>query len=146
MSTALSRSIALASSLFSLAAGAEQVQIMGDYKVHYNAFNSTFLSQAVATQYGLTRSKLQGVINIAVQKPAAGKDVPVTANLRGLVKNDIGQGKELEIREIKDGQAIYYIASFSHGDNEKLDFEIAVQGEGRGEVKILKFSQLFFAD
>lgn len=128
-------------------AGAEPALTLGDYKVHYNAFDSTFLSAEVARQYGITRSKYQGVINIAMQKAGSdGKDVPVTARLSGKVKNDIAQIVELDFREIQDGPAIYYIATFSHGDNDKLDFEVLVQGEGRGEPQTLKFSHNFFAN
>lgn len=128
-------------------ATAEQIEKMGDYVVHYNAFDSTFLSADVARQYGITRSKYQGVINIAVQKAGdAGQDVPVTARLSGKVKNDIAQSNDLDFREIKDGPAIYYIATFSHGDKEKLSFDLNVQPEGKGEPKPLKFDHQFFAN
>lgn len=125
---------------------AEQVLKMGDYVVHYNAFASSFLSADVARQYGITRSKYQGVLNIAVQRASDGKDVAVTANVHGRVKNDIAQVVDLDFREIKDGDAIYYIASFSHSDKEKLDFDIAIQPEGKGQAQSLTFSQDFYAD
>lgn len=128
-------------------AQAEQVQRFGPYLVHYNAFNSTFLHPSVAGQYGLSRSKYQGVLNIAVRKDnATGGDAAVKANLSGRVRNDIAQSRDLEFRQVEEGEAVYYIANFSHGEHEKLDFDIELQPEGRGERQKLKFSHEFFAD
>ena len=40
----------------------------GDVTVHYNTFNSTFLTPDIAKAAELTRSKNQGVINVSVIK------------------------------------------------------------------------------
>ena len=46
---------------------AEQSQQLGPWTVHYNAFNSTFLSPQIARQYDIRRSRLNAVLNVAVQ-------------------------------------------------------------------------------
>lgn len=138
--------LAAALCLFASASHAEQFQKLGDYIVHYSAFNSTVLTPQVAQQYGLTRSKFQGVLNIAVQKPAGEQSPAVTARIAGKVKNEISQVQDLSFREVKEGEAIYYLASFNHPAHAKLSFDLQIQGEGRGETRTLKFSQEFFAD
>jgi len=47
-------------------ANAELKQTFGDYEVHYNAFNSTFLQPDVAANYQVQRSKYRGLVNITV--------------------------------------------------------------------------------
>ena len=50
------------------AAQAEQKEVMGDWNVHYIAFGSGFLTPEIAKNYGITRSKYNGVVNISVLK------------------------------------------------------------------------------
>ena len=54
-----------------LPAAAERKQSFGDLDVHYSVFNSSFIQPDIAAAAGLTRSKTQGVVNVAVLK--AGK-------------------------------------------------------------------------
>ena len=58
----------------------ERKETFGDVTVHYNTFNSTFLTPDIAKAAGLTRSKNQGVINVSVLKD--GK--PLTAEVSGI--------------------------------------------------------------
>ena len=54
--------------LFALPAVAERKHSVGEYDVHYIAFNSGFLQPDIAAAAGLVRSKTQGVLNISVLK------------------------------------------------------------------------------
>lgn len=60
------KTVMVVSLIFSGFVMAEQKETLGDWDVHYSAFNSTSLSPAIATQYNLTRSASKGVLNIAV--------------------------------------------------------------------------------
>ena len=53
--------------LMTLPLRAEQMKELGPWQVHYNAFNSSFLTPEVAKTYSLERSRYNGIINIAVQ-------------------------------------------------------------------------------
>ncbi|MFM4989919.1 DUF4426 domain-containing protein, partial [Aeromonas veronii] len=53
--------------LMTLPLKAEQMKELGPWLVHYNAFNSSFLTPEVAKAYGLERSRYNAIINIAVQ-------------------------------------------------------------------------------
>lgn len=58
--------ICLLTLLLALPAMAERKHSVGEYDVHYIAFNSGFLQPDIAAAAGLVRSKTQGVVNIAV--------------------------------------------------------------------------------
>lgn len=104
---------------------AEQVSTFGDYQLHYNTFESTFLQPSIANQYGITRSKGQGLLNVAVTSKAANA-LPQShrALVSGTVTNLMGQIVQLSFMTIEEGDAIYYIAPFRKTDDEILKFKI----------------------
>ena len=128
-----------------LPAAAERLQRFGDLEVHYNVFNSSFLQPDIAAASGLTRSKTQGVVNVAVMR--AGKAVPA-ATVSGSVKNLLGQSKTLNFQRVSEGegdtQAVYHLAQFTMTDREVLTFDLKVQ-EG-GNTHSLTFNQEVFPD
>lgn len=131
----------LMSLCLSLPAMAEQKQSYGDLDVHYSAFNSGFLQPDVAAATGLIRSKTQGVVNVAVLKAGTASNAKVS----GSVKNLLGQSTALNFKEVKEGQAIYYLAQFPFEQRETLRFTLSVQAAD-GVPHSFDFNQEFFPD
>ena len=115
---------------------------VGDITIHYSAFNSSLISAEVATQYGIRRSGQTGIINISV----IDNGKPVVANIFGHAKNLLGQLKNLSFKEIKEDKAIYYIATFSFRNDEKLTFDLQVQPQKTGKLIPLQFKQTLFVN
>ncbi|MCW3147477.1 DUF4426 domain-containing protein [Stutzerimonas stutzeri] len=116
--------ICLLVALFALPAFAERKHSVGEYDIHYIAFNSSFLQPDVAAAAGLVRSKAQGVVNVSVLK--SGKPVP--ALVSGTVKNLLGQDRTLTFKQLKESnEAIYYLAQFPIDSQETLRFSLTVQ-------------------
>jgi len=126
-------------------ARAEQAQVFDNYEVHFNAFNSSFLPPEVALAYNLQRSKYRALINVAVLDDGAGKR-PVTALVKGSMKNLLSQVQDLNFREIKEGNAIYYLADFRFTDDEQLEFDIDVRPDPNKPAYHLHFRQHFYVD
>jgi hypothetical protein len=134
--------ICLLALLFALPAVAERKHSVGEFEVHYIAFNSSFLQPDIAAAAELVRSKTQGVVNIAVLK--SGK--PAAAQVSGTVKNLLGQDYPLSFKQLKEGdQAIYYLAQFPFTSQEMLRFSMDVQPAGAPAINF-DFSQEFFPD
>ena len=126
---------------------AENSMNFGDYVVHYNAFRSDTLTPEVAKAYQLTRRNNRMVVNITVLKRQAdNKTMPVKAKVEGFASNLSGQVKNLEFREIIDGEAIYYIAQDQVSHQETLKFEIKASPQGSGITGTVKFKHQFFTD
>lgn len=123
-----------------LPAVAERKQSFGDLDVHYSVFNSSFLQPDIAAAAGLTRSKTQGVVNVAVLK--AGK--ASTAQVGGQVKNLLGQVTPLSFKQVSEGGAIYYLAQFPFSSREVLSFTLDVQQGGNPHS--FSFNQEMFPD
>ena len=101
----------------------ERKETFGDVTVHYNTFNSTYLTPDIAKSAELIRSKNQGVINISVLKE--GK--PLMAQVSGSVKDLTSQTVPLKFKQITEQGAIYYIAQYPVDQQEVRTFDIKVQ-------------------
>jgi hypothetical protein len=132
--------------LLSSTAVAENSLNFGDYIVHYNAFRSDTLTPEIAKAYSLTRRNNRMVVNITVQKREGTTTLPVKANVTGFASNLSSQVKNLEFREIHDGDAIYYLAQEQVSHKEILKFDIKVTPEGETLTASVKFQQQFFTD
>lgn len=134
---------ALLLTCIALPSSAEQSITIKDIEVHYSAFNSTFLTPQVARSYQLTRNGYSAVLNISVLDTASLGKPALEARISGQVRNLIGQTRSLQFREIKEEQAIYYLAEFPISNEENLTFDIAVESGNKGTGK-LRFTQKFY--
>ena len=116
----------------------ERKEVFGDITVHYNTFNSTFLTPDIAKAAELIRSKNQGVINVSVIKD--GK--PLIAQVTGTVKDLTSQSVPLTFRQITEQGAIYYIAQYPVEQQETRTFEIKVQNGDK--INTINFNQELF--
>lgn len=128
--------------LFCYQVNAEQKQVLGSWDVHYIALNTTFLTPQVAKQYGIVRSKFNGLINISVldRQDKSAQSVVLT----GEAKNLLGVIKKLTFKQVTEGEAIYYLAVLPFSDQEQ--YRISIEINDGLEQKNLKFQHKFYAD
>ncbi|HEK1007465.1 MULTISPECIES: DUF4426 domain-containing protein [unclassified Pseudomonas] len=120
------------------AAKPERKEVFGDVTVHYSAFTSSMLQPDIAAATGLTRSKNQGVLNVAVLKASK----PAMAVVSGTVQDLTGRSNPLSFRQITDRGAVYYIAQFKIEQAETLTFDLNVETGGVSHK--LSFNQEVF--
>ncbi len=131
--------------LFSGLAQAENSQDFGDYVVHFNALSTSQLPPSVTREYNIKRSKSRGMVNIAVLRKALGTgSEPVPAAIAASATNLTGQKRDIELREIREGTAIYYIGVFPISHEETLRFLVKIKPEGQDERYEVRFKQPFF--
>ena len=138
----LSLSLSLSLSLACANAQAEQMQEFGVWQVHYVVIPTTFLLPEIAQQYNITRGKDRALINVSLIHNDNG---PSTATATGEVVNLLSQSQALEFREVREGDAIYYLADLKHTDRDILRFELQVKPP-QGRLLKLKFQQKMYAD
>ena len=97
---------------------AENVTKFGDYVIHHTALPTDILLPEVARAYKIKRSKNRGMINVVVQHKGKG----IKAKVTGTGTNLNSQLKNLEFREINDGDVTYYISSFRVTNKEVITF------------------------
>ncbi|MFB0979380.1 MAG: DUF4426 domain-containing protein [Alteromonadaceae bacterium] len=123
---------------------AENMKKMGSMQVHYMAINATFLTPKIAKAYNIERSRFNGLLNISVLDDTKDSAPAKKVMLQGKARNDLGQIKNLEFDEVKEGDAIYYLAQIKYSDEETFYFDITVS-DGK-ETHQLKFKQKFYVD
>lgn len=143
MKNALIRFLSLVAFIsFAAPSMAEQSMRFKDIEVHYSAFNSTFIPAEVARELKLKRNPYVALINIsALDLYTVGKKATEVA-LKGRAKNLVGNTRSLDFKQIKQGEAVYYIAELPITENETFSFEINVDGGNKGSG-ILRFNQTF---
>ena len=140
ISTLLGSALLLA--VLSPLASAEQKQKLGPWDVHYIAMPSTLIEPQIAAQYQITRSIQNGLINISVL--ASSDQQAQQVRISGQAKNLLGQIKELNFQEVREGKAIYYLAQLPFRGEEKVSFSIDIsQGT---EQQQLKFDHTFYPE
>ena len=136
---------ALLLGLFFSVARAEQAQDFGDYVVHFNALPTSFLTPQVAAEFKVRRSKNRAFLNISVLKKHMGTlGEPVSAYVRAGAVNLTGQARDIDMREVRQGSAIYHLGGFKIHDEEFLDFTIEVEPQGADRAYTVRFRQQFF--
>ncbi len=124
---------------------AQQSRDFGDYTVHYNTLNTNLLPADTARAYGIQRAGTRALLNIAVQQRADRE--PVAARVTASAINLNGQRREINMREIREEEAIYYIGHFRVHDEEILDFHVVIRPlEAPDQVLEMDFRQQFFTD
>jgi len=131
-------------SIFSGAVMADNMKKLGSMNVHYMAIGATFLTPEIAKAYGIERSRYNGLINISVLDNTQKNTPAKTVSISGTARNDLGQFKSLEFQEVKEGDAIYYLAQVKYSDEETYYFDLEIT-DGT-QIQKLKFKQKFYVD
>ena len=124
-------------------AAAERMQRFGDYEAHYSLVPTTLLNPRVAAGYGISRGRDRALLSISVLN-AAGE--PIRAEVTGVVKDLLGQERALELDEVVEGEAVYYLTEIRHGDREVLRFAIDIATPEGASHRLAFQQQMFWSD
>jgi hypothetical protein len=124
---------------------AQQSETFGPFELHYSVVNTTFLDPKVAATYGITRGKNRAILNLSLREHYDGgsKSLPMTLQVRSW---DLMQNHDLVLREIREGEAIYYIAEFTFINEEWRFFEIHFRPEGADKTHTVTFKRQLYID
>lgn len=123
----------------------ETFREFGNYEVHFNALRTDSLTPDIARTYGIQRSTNRVMLNVTLLHKEADQAPrkPVNAAVQVDAYNLNGQLKNLEMRRISEGTAIYYIGETSISGNEILVFDIKVTPEGESQPLEVKLKREF---
>ncbi len=128
-------------------AWAENSTAIPGYTIHHNAIPCAALDPTIAKQHGIQRSKYRGMLNVSVIKNETGTTgKPASAVVMAKATNILGQLISIPIRQVTEGDAVYYIGEFRITDQETLNFELKVKPRGETRFYTAKLSQQFFID
>jgi hypothetical protein len=123
----------------------ESSKVVGPYEILYSVMPTTFISEKVAASYKIVRGKDQALINVSIRKKEGAGDVAQAGSVSGKY-SDLMQSKKLQFREIREQDAIYYIAGFRHADKEMLRFDLNVVPDPGMPAQTITFTRKLFID
>ena len=126
-------------------AHAQQMQRFGDYELHYIVIPTTMLKPDIAARYNIRRGKDRALCNISV---IDNNGVGVKAALEGSSQNLLGQRQGLTFTEVVGGDAIYYLATIRHANEEvhriDIDAQVVASPTSKGASTTLKLTQKLY--
>ncbi len=117
---------------------------IGDYVVHFSAQSTDQLPPKVAQAYAIVRSKNRAMLNVAVLRESDHTAVSAVVTVKTV--NLTGQLKNVTMRTINEGDAIYYIGEVAIANRETLIFDISVTPDGADQASDVRFKRQFFTD
>ena len=127
--------------------GTETFKDFGDYTVHFNALVTDQLAPDIAREYGIVRSESRIMLNVSIlRKQEGGTGMPVAGAVSASAINLNGQLRGMAMREIREGEAIYYIGELAITDAETLIFTIDVTPLNEASRFTVRFKKQFFVD
>jgi hypothetical protein len=126
----------------------ETFRQFGNYEIHFNALRTDTLTPQIASSYGIQRSSSRVLLNVTILQKQADHvpRKPVEAVVQVDAYNLTGQLKNLEMRRVSEGEAIYYIGEVSISGTEVLVFDIAATPTGETAPLTLKFKREFYSN
>ena len=119
----------------------------GEYVLHFNAQRTDRLTADIARTYDIVRSKNRAMLNVSIiKKDEASPGIPVSGAVSATATNLTGQLKNLTLKEIREGSAIYYIGETQVAHSETLIFNIDATPINESSRFSVRFQKQFFAD
>ena len=117
----------------------------GNFVLHFNAIRTDTLAPEIAKIYTIARSANRALLNISIVKKVEGTPgVPVAGRVTAQAVNLNGQFKDLTLREIREGDAIYYIGDVLVADDETLVFTVEATPADESSLYSVRFQREFF--
>jgi len=124
---------------------AQQSEMFGPYELHYSVVNTTFLAPDIAASYGIVRGKNRAILTLAVREQLAQGSETRAMLLQGRTW-DLIQNQTLEFMEIREGEAVYYLADFKFINEEWRFFEVDFRPEGAEETYTFQFKHQLYIE
>ena len=121
----------------------QQSETFGPFELYYSVVNTTFLDPKIAANYGITRGEKRAILNLAVRENITNGSAGRAMVLKGRTW-DLIQNQTLEFTEIREGEAIYYIAEFPFINEEWRFFEIDFRPAGADQTYTFQFKRQLY--
>ena len=119
----------------------------GDYVLHYNSMSTDQLTPSIAQEYNIKRGKNRAMLTVSIiKKTEDPTGVSVPGTVTATAYNLTGQVKNLNIRQISDGDAFYYVGDVSVAKSETLVFDIEAIPVNGTHPLALRFTRQYLWD
>lgn len=126
-------------------ATAEQMKLFDDIEVHYSVVRTSMIPPEVASTYSITRGPNRMLLNVSIQKRTGEYTTASQAGTVTGTRHDLIKPYPLAFSEVREQEAIYYLADFPIINEEITRFNISVVLES-GKKLDLEFQKTLYID
>ena len=112
----------------------------GAHTIYATALSSMLIPADVARLHGIVRAANRIVVNVTELT----NDHPSRASVKGTGTNLLGQRTSLDFAEVREQDAIYYLASLVTGEKDTLTFELEITPSGSEEPSLMRFERSYY--
>ena len=120
----------------------EGVERFDNVSIYYGAQPTVRLEPEIAGQYNLQRSRVRGMLTVAVQVDGE----PVSARIEARALNPRDQLQTVRMREHTGGEAVYSVGTYRMENGERMRFDLRIHPEGDDEDYRVQFSRRLFSE
>lgn len=113
----------------------------GDYTVYHSLFPSSFLQPNIASSYNITRARDRLVLNVSVTHGSGGEEMRTQSAIVSGTRSDLIHTQPIEFREIREKDAVYYIAEIRATSEAVFYFDLKVQPDPDRPPISVKFNK-----
>ncbi len=120
------------------------VQKFDDLDINYNVVTVDTLSPQIAKAYGISRSKNRLLLTVVASRTEA-QHLPQTigVDVSAYAVNLAGQLRQIKMRNINEGKAIYSIGDFGYESPDRLQFTLNIAEPGVDKPYKIEFQRDF---
>ena len=100
-----------------------------DHIVYFSSIDSRLVPPLVARAHGLPRGPRYLTVSVSVHEVESGK--AVSALVRGEVNNLLAQQVDLQFREVRENDALYYLATYTADQQDTHHYRLIVEPQGK---------------
>ena len=108
---------------------AQQSERFDQFELHHSIVYTTFLTAEIAGEFDIARGKDKAMLTLSVRDADARETEGRPMHIEGRTW-DLITGGRMNVKEIKEGRATYYLVPFEFLDREYRFFEFTCKPEG----------------
>jgi hypothetical protein len=104
----------------------------GPLRARYNLLPTLALGEAVAREYGVTRSADSALLVVALRRPTAdGDETAASGEVSAEVVDLAGRRQTVALRQVATGEYVDHVGTVRIGPHDTLRVEVGVVADGR---------------
>ena len=106
----------------------------GNLRVHYNALPTLSLSEAVASEHGVTRDAESAMLVVALREKVGNEEIPASGKVTAQAYDLQGNRQPVTFHVVQTGDYSDHVGTFAIQARDSYRIEVQVEAKGRTET------------
>ena len=106
----------------------------GNLRVHYNALPTLSLSEAVASEHGVTRDAESAMLVVALREKVGNEEIPASGKVTAQAYDLQGNRQPITLHAVQTGDYSDQVGTFAIQARDSYRIEVQVEAKGRTDT------------